>query len=185
MINRHLFSAMLLGAALIIGPLPALSPASAESAGLAAYIGEEPTLFDTADAGVQAFKDTMAKGDAAAVARLLGLDAGKLEGSEGIVVDHDTAWPPQGCQRCRRFQDDIDQRRDVGRPLRPRAQRRLRPVAGPQAVRDTHHRRASAFAARRPTGLVSFVVGCICLIKVFIAAIDPARKYQRLFINGQ
>jgi hypothetical protein len=85
MINRHLFSAMLLGAALIIGPLPALSPASAESAGLAAYIGEEPTLFDTADAGVQAFKDTMAKGDAAAVARLLGLDAGKLEGSEGIT----------------------------------------------------------------------------------------------------
>lgn len=85
MINRHLFSAMLLGAALIIGPLPALSPAGAESTELAGYIGEEPTLFDTADAGVQAFKDTMAKGDTAAVARLLGLDAGKLEDSEGIA----------------------------------------------------------------------------------------------------
>jgi len=85
MINKHLLSAMLFGAAVIIGPLPAVWPASAESAGLAAYIGEEPTLFDTADAGIQAFKDTMAKGDTAAVARLLGLDAGKLEGSEGIA----------------------------------------------------------------------------------------------------
>jgi len=85
MTNKHLFSAMLLGAALVIGPVATLSPASAASAEVAAFVGEEPTLFDTADAGVQAFKDTMAKGDLAAVAKLLGLDPGKLEKTEGIA----------------------------------------------------------------------------------------------------
>ena len=61
-----------------------LSPAVAETAEVASYIGAEPTLFDTADAGIQAFKDTMAKGDLAAVAKLLGLDAAKVEKTEGI-----------------------------------------------------------------------------------------------------
>lgn len=85
MTNKHLFSAMLLGAALVIGPVATLSPASAASAEVGAFVGEEPTLFDTADAGVQAFKDTMAKGDLASVAKLLGLDPGKLEKTEGIA----------------------------------------------------------------------------------------------------
>lgn len=84
MINKHLFSAMLLGAAFAIGPLAVTAPALAQNAEMAAFIGEEPTLFDTAEAGVQAFKDTMAKGDLAAVAKLLGLDAARLEKAEGI-----------------------------------------------------------------------------------------------------
>jgi hypothetical protein len=85
MINKYLYSVMLLGAALIISPVTAISPASAASERVSAFIGEEPTLFDTAEAGVQAFKDTMAKGDLAAVAKLLGLDPGKLEATEGIA----------------------------------------------------------------------------------------------------
>ena len=70
MINKHLFSAMLLGAALFTTPVALLSPAAAETAEVASFIGPEPTLFDTADAGIQAFKDTMAKGDLAAVSKL-------------------------------------------------------------------------------------------------------------------
>lgn len=85
MINKYLYSAMLLGAALIISPVTTTSPASAASERVSAFIGEEPVLFDTAEAGVQAFKDTMAKGDLAAVAKLLGLDPGKLEATEGIA----------------------------------------------------------------------------------------------------
>ncbi len=85
MINRHLFSAMLLGIAVFASPFPAVSPAHAQGAAIAAYVGEEPTHFDTAEAGVQAFKDTMAKGDLAAVAVLLGLDKDKLAKAEDIT----------------------------------------------------------------------------------------------------
>jgi hypothetical protein len=84
MINTKLFSAMLLGAALLVSPLAPV-PASAAGEEFAAYVGEEPTLFDTPEAGVQAFKDTMAKGDIAAIAKLLGLDPAKLETTEGIA----------------------------------------------------------------------------------------------------
>jgi hypothetical protein len=84
MINTKLFSAMLLGAALLVSPLAPV-PASAAGEEFAAYVGEEPTLFDTPDAGVQAFKDTMAKGDIAAIAKLLGLDPAKLGATEGIA----------------------------------------------------------------------------------------------------
>ena len=85
MINKHLFSAMLLGAALVTGSLATLSPATAATEEVASYIGAEPTLFDTPEAGIQAFKDTMAKGDLAGVAKLLGLDAAKLEKTEGLA----------------------------------------------------------------------------------------------------
>jgi hypothetical protein len=85
MINKYLYSAMLLGAALVINPVAVPSPAFAASERVSAFIGEEPVLFDTAEAGVQAFKDTMAKGDLAAVAKLLGLDPAKLESTEGIA----------------------------------------------------------------------------------------------------
>jgi hypothetical protein len=84
MINKKLFSAMLLGAAIIIGPVAGASPALAEIADMGAFVGEEPTLFDTPEAGIQAFKDTMAKGDLAAVAKLLGLDPVKLAATENI-----------------------------------------------------------------------------------------------------
>ena len=85
MINKHLFSAMMFGAALIAAPLATLSPAAAATEEVESYIGAEPTLFDTAEAGIQAFKDTMAKGDLASVAKLLGLDAAKLEKTEGLA----------------------------------------------------------------------------------------------------
>jgi hypothetical protein len=79
MIRNHLFSALLLGAALLA------TPAAAESARMAAYIGEEQTLFATAEDGVQAFKDTLGKGDLAAIAALLGLDPARLAKTEGLA----------------------------------------------------------------------------------------------------
>ena len=85
MISKTLFSALLLGAAMIALPVATVTPAYAISNELNAYLGDEPTLFDTADQGVQAFKDTIAKGDIAAVAKLLGLDPARLEKSEGIA----------------------------------------------------------------------------------------------------
>ena len=83
--TKHLFSALLFGAALFISPLAAVTPAHAISQELSAFVGDEPTLFDTAEQGVAAFKETMAKGDIAAVAKLLGLDAGRLGKAEGIA----------------------------------------------------------------------------------------------------
>ena len=82
--KKHLFSALLLGAAIAVSPALTVLPAHAVSDEVSAYLGGEPAAFDTADQGVQAFKDTMAKGDLAAVAKLLGLDPAKLEKSEGI-----------------------------------------------------------------------------------------------------
>lgn len=84
MIIRNLASAMLLGAALVFGGMSATTPAFAASAELESYLGAEPTLFDTSDAAIQAFKDTIAKGNIADVAKLLGLDATKLEQANGI-----------------------------------------------------------------------------------------------------
>lgn len=84
MINKHLVSALLLGAALIAGPTVAPSPALAMSDEVEGYIGPEPTLFDTPEAAIAAFKDVMAKGDIKAISALLGLDAAKVEKAEGI-----------------------------------------------------------------------------------------------------
>ena len=84
--TKHLFSALLFGAALFAGPLAAVTPAHAISTELGAFVGDEPTLFDTAEQGITAFKETMAKGDLAAVAKLLGLDPAKLEKAEGIAA---------------------------------------------------------------------------------------------------
>jgi len=84
--TKHLFSALLFGAALFAGPLAAVTPAHAISTELGAFVGDEPTLFDTAEQGIAAFKETMAKGDLAAVAKLLGLDPAKLEKAEGIAA---------------------------------------------------------------------------------------------------
>ena len=55
MISKTLFSALLLGAAMIALPVATVTPAYAISDELNAYLGDEPTLFDTADQGVQAF----------------------------------------------------------------------------------------------------------------------------------
>jgi len=85
MIKKHLVSAMLLGAALVFGPLAAPSPALAMGDELGSYIGPEPTLFDTPDAAIAAFKDVMAKGDLAAISKLLGLDPAKVEKADNIT----------------------------------------------------------------------------------------------------
>lgn len=84
--TKHLFSALLFGAALCMSPLAAVTPAHAISKELSAFVGDEPTLFDTAEQAIAAFKEAMAKGDLAAVAKLLGLDAARLEKAEGIAA---------------------------------------------------------------------------------------------------
>ena len=84
MINKNLVSALLLGTALAFGPLVAASPAYAISDELHGYVGPEPTLFDTPEAAIAAFKDVMAKGDIKAISALLGLDAAKVSKSEDI-----------------------------------------------------------------------------------------------------
>ena len=80
--NKHLVSALLLGTALAFGSFAA--PAHAMTAELQTYVGPEPTLFDTPEAAIAAFKDVMGKGDLAALAQLLGLDAGKLAKADNI-----------------------------------------------------------------------------------------------------
>jgi hypothetical protein len=84
MINKNIVSALLLGTALAFGPLVAASPAYAISDELQGYVGPEPTLFDTPEAAIAAFKDVMAKGDIKAISTLLGLDAAKVAKSESI-----------------------------------------------------------------------------------------------------
>lgn len=85
MINKHLVSALLLGAALVFGPSLATVPALAMTDEVESYLGPEPTLFDTPEAAIAAFKDVMAKGDLGAISTLLGLNAATVEKAEGIA----------------------------------------------------------------------------------------------------
>lgn len=85
MINKHLVSALLLGTALVFGPLAAPAPALAMTNEVESYLGPEPTLFDTPEAAIAAFKDVMAKGDIGAISTLLGLDAAQVGKAEGIA----------------------------------------------------------------------------------------------------
>ena len=71
MINKHFVSALLLGAALVFAPWAASSPAVAMTDEVGSYLGPEPTLFDTPEAAIAAFKDAMAKGDINAISTLL------------------------------------------------------------------------------------------------------------------
>lgn len=89
MINKHFVSALLLGAGIIFAPLALPSPAHAMGDELSAFVGPEPTLFDTPEAAIAAFKDTMAKGDLAAISALLGLDAAKVEKADDIAATLD------------------------------------------------------------------------------------------------
>ena len=59
MINKHLVSALLLGAALVFGPSVATVPALAMTDEVESYLGPEPTLFDTPEAAIAAFKDVL------------------------------------------------------------------------------------------------------------------------------
>ena len=85
MITKNLVSALLLGAALVVGAWVAPTPAYAMTDNLQTYVGPEPTLFDTPEAAIAAFKDVMAKGDLKAISTLLGLDAAKVEKAEDIT----------------------------------------------------------------------------------------------------
>jgi hypothetical protein len=108
---------MLLGAALVAMPA-IVAPATAETTTVESFIGDEPTLFDTADAAVQAFKDTMAKGDIVAVSKLLGLDPAKVEKAEGIT---DTLQQiREATAELVQVEDEGDQQiLDLGRQLWP------------------------------------------------------------------
>ena len=85
MMTKNLISTLLLGSALVLGPLAAASPAFAISDELHGFVGPEPTLFDTPEAAIAAFKDVIAKGDVADISKLLGLDAAKVAKSEDIT----------------------------------------------------------------------------------------------------
>ncbi len=85
MITRNFVAAILLGTALATAPVFGNAPAFAMSKELQSFIGAEPTAFDSADAAVTAFKDAMAKGDLAAVAKLLGLDPAKVEKADNVT----------------------------------------------------------------------------------------------------
>lgn len=115
---RTFTSAMLLGAALVFGAVAAASPAVAATAELETYLGAEPTLFDTPEAAVQAFKDTVAKGSIADMAKLLGLDPAKLEAAEGISAMMDEIKAATAESVVVESEDDV-QILDLGRQLWP------------------------------------------------------------------
>lgn len=83
--TKTLVSALLLGTALVFAPLAATTPAQAMTNEVESYLGPEPTLFDTPEAAIAAFKEVMAKGDIAAISTLLGLDAATVGKAEGIA----------------------------------------------------------------------------------------------------
>lgn len=118
MINKTLVSAMLLGAAIFIGPAAFTAPAHAMSEELDSFIGAEPTEFDTPEAAIAAFKETMAKGDLAAVSTLLGLDPARVGKADGIAdtLQEIRDAASQGIS----VQEEEDQRvLDLGRQLWP------------------------------------------------------------------
>ncbi len=115
---RTFTSAMLLGAALVFGGVAAPTPAVAAAAELEAYLGAEPTLFETPEAAVQAFRDTIAKGSLADVAKLLGLDPAKLEAAEGISAMMDEIKAAAAESVTVEGEDDV-QILDLGRQLWP------------------------------------------------------------------
>lgn len=118
MINKHLVSALLLGTALVFGPMAAATPALAISDDLQSYVGPEPTLFDTPEAAIAAFKEVMAKGDVNAISVLLGLDAAKVAKSDDI---EDTVKQVQeAAAEGISVEEDEDQRvLDLGKELWP------------------------------------------------------------------
>lgn len=83
MINR--LSVWTLSTSLLIGVALMPVPAMALTEQMEAFVGEEPPLFDTAEAGIAAFKETMASGDVTKISVLLGLDPEKMKSFEGIT----------------------------------------------------------------------------------------------------
>lgn len=85
MFTKRTVFACVVGAALVLQAGPAAVAASNLAPSLEEFIGEEPTLFDTPDAAVEAFKSALKEDDPAGLARLLGLDATRLKSAEGIA----------------------------------------------------------------------------------------------------
>jgi hypothetical protein len=75
----------LLAAVLLLGASSLAAPILAAESGPEQYVGEAPTAFTTPDEAVAAFKAALAADDFAGFAKLLGLDAAKLKGAEGIA----------------------------------------------------------------------------------------------------
>ncbi len=82
---RRTLTSTLLGAVLLLGATSLATPVLAAESGLDQYVGEAPTAFATPDEAVAAFKAALAADDFAGLAKLLGLDAAKLKGAEGIA----------------------------------------------------------------------------------------------------
>jgi Protein of unknown function (DUF2950) len=118
MIIKTFASAMLLSAALMFGTMAAPTPVIGATAELESYLGAEPPLFDTPEAAVQAFKDTVAKGNLADMAKLLGLDPAQLEKAEGISGMMDKIRVATAEAIVVEGEDDV-QILDLGRQLWP------------------------------------------------------------------
>ncbi|WP_374331231.1 DUF2950 domain-containing protein [Aestuariivirga sp.] len=80
----HLVSVAIIGTAAFLLAPGGTPPALALTPSLQGFIGGRPAQFDTPEAAVAAFKEALAKGDLAAMATLLGLDAKKLRTADGI-----------------------------------------------------------------------------------------------------
>lgn len=86
-------AAALMGGLWAVQPGPVLAQEQAAAAQTAAEdpgifaleSAEDPPLFDTADAAIDAFKTALANNDFDGLAKLLGLDAARLKGMEGIA----------------------------------------------------------------------------------------------------
>jgi hypothetical protein len=82
MIHSRILASAALGIALLLNSA-SLAPAADQSS-FDKYVGEDPPEFPDADAAVAALKTALSAGDLDGVARLMGLDAAKLKGAEGI-----------------------------------------------------------------------------------------------------
>ena len=90
---RHVIFAAAIGTSLgLFSPVAPL-PAFALAPSLQSFVGGAPAQFDSADAAVSAFKDTLAKGDLPALAALLGLDAGKAHNAGRVALGSEDHLP--------------------------------------------------------------------------------------------
>lgn len=117
--KTKLLSAMLFGAALVLAPVAMSQPGWALGSELEAYLGEEPTLFDTPEAAVSAFKDALARNDIKTLSVLLGLDAGKLAAFENIGSRIDQLREAAAKHIATEADDDVMQTLVLGRELWP------------------------------------------------------------------
>ena len=78
------FASALLGATLLMGTAALQAPLHAATSGIEAFAGADPTSFASPEEAVTAFTASLAAGDLAALAKLLGLDEARLKSYDGI-----------------------------------------------------------------------------------------------------